>query len=124
MWRTLKTALQKTQPLWQLTRLESWAALGVPDVMINADGKLLLLELKVCHATKVKLSPHQISFAQSHKSAPVWIVVNAGFSDREYIAVYAASQALDLAEQGVALPPKLLLYKPFDWIQFTNLINT
>ena len=98
--------------------------MGVPDVMINADGKILLLERKVCHANKVHLSPHQISFGQSHKSAPVWIVVNAGFSDREYIAVYAASQALDLAEQGLDLPPKLLLHKPFDWIQFTNLINT
>ena len=92
--------------------------------MINADGKILLLELKVCHATKVKLSPHQISFSESHKAAPVWIVVNAGFSDREYIAVYAASQALDLAEQGVALPPRLLLHKPFDWLQFSDLITT
>lgn len=92
--------------------------------MINADGKLLLLELKVCHATKVNLSPHQISFAQSHKSAPVWIVVNAGFSEKEYIAVYSAAQALDLSQQGLDLPPKLLLHKPFDWGQFSNLINT
>jgi len=124
LWRTLKKALQTTRPQWQLTRLESWVSQGVPDVLVNADGKLLLLELKVCHGSKVNLSPHQISFARSHQAAPVWIVVNAGFSDREYIAVYAAAQALDLAEQGVALPPKLLLHKPFDWGQFSNLINT
>ena len=92
--------------------------------MINADGKLLLLELKVCHATKVNLSPHQISFARSHQAAPVWIVVNAGFSEKEYIAVYSAAQALDLSQQGLDLPPKLLLYKPFDWDSLVELLCT
>jgi hypothetical protein len=92
--------------------------------LINADGKFILVELKICHANKVNLSPHQISFAHNHQGAPVWIVVNAGFSDREYIAVYAASQAMALAEQGLALPPKLRLYTPFDWLKLTHFINT
>ena len=85
--------------------------------MINADGKLLLLELKVCHATKVNL-------ARSHQAAPVWIGVNAGFSEKEYIAVYSAAQALDLSQQGLDLPPKLLLYKPFDWDSLVELLCT
>ena len=50
--RTLKKAIQTTRPQWQLVRLESWASLGVPDVLINADGKFILLELKICTQTK------------------------------------------------------------------------
>jgi hypothetical protein len=62
LWKQLRDGT-KEQVLW--TRIESWAAPGVPDLHGLLDGTPFWLELKV-HRLKtlksVKFRPHQISW--------------------------------------------------------------
>jgi hypothetical protein len=51
------------------TRLESWASLGVPDLLCyNEKGTFFTVELKVTRSNKISLSPHQIAFHQEPRS--------------------------------------------------------
>ena len=63
LWQELK---RKT-PLISWTRLESWASLGVPDLLGYTDNKgFFTVELKVIVSKKIRFSPHQISFHIKH----------------------------------------------------------
>jgi len=63
LWQELK---RKT-PLISWTRLESWASLGVPDLLGYTDIKgFFTVELKVINSNKIRFSPHQISFHIKH----------------------------------------------------------
>ena len=63
LWQELK---RKT-PLISWTRLESWASLGVPDLLGYTDNKgFFTVELKVIASNKIRFSPHQISFHIKH----------------------------------------------------------
>ena len=49
------------------TRLESWASLGVPDLLCyNKNHAFFTIELKVVNREKIAFSPHQISFHLRH----------------------------------------------------------
>ena len=49
------------------TRLESWASLGVPDLLCcNKNGKFFTVELKVTKGNFIKFSAHQIAFHVRH----------------------------------------------------------
>jgi len=49
------------------TRLESWASLGVPDLLCyNKNHAFFTIELKVISNKKIAFSPHQISFHLRH----------------------------------------------------------
>mgnify|MGYP003133709069 FL=1 len=63
LWQELK----KKTPLISWTRLESWASLGVPDLLGYTDNKgFFTVELKVINSKKIRFSPHQISFHIKH----------------------------------------------------------
>ena len=52
---------------FSLTRLESWASAGVPDVLGYGDKRgFFTIELKVTSSNKIKFSPHQIAFHFKH----------------------------------------------------------
>ena len=77
---------------------------GVPDVMVcDSIGCFHLIELKVVTGYKVNLSPHQISFAQNHSHASVWLLV---WKAREYY-LYPAAEVIDVAERGLHCIPRI-----------------
>ena len=48
-------------------RIENLSLLGMPDVLgYNANRKFFTVELKVAQGNKVKFSPHQIAFHETH----------------------------------------------------------
>jgi len=62
-WKEVKSKLKD----FSLTRLESWASAGVPDVLAyNKNGTFFTIELKVTTGNKLRFSPHQISFHMRH----------------------------------------------------------
>ena len=64
LWKLLK----KNTPEIRWTRLESWAAPGVPDVIGYHDScGLFMVELKLARGPKVVFSPHQILWHQTHQ---------------------------------------------------------
>ena len=69
--------MKKESKFWQevkknikdisFTRLESWASLGVPDLLCyNKNHAFFTIELKVVNREKIALSPHQIAFHVKH----------------------------------------------------------
>ena len=79
-------------------------------------------ELKVTHANAVRISPHQIAFAESHKDYSVWFLVCASTSTGESIYAYHARDVLELARIGLKHPPHIEITPP-DWVQLFDLIN-
>jgi len=52
---------------FSLTRLESWASAGVPDILAYHENRgFFTIELKVVKSNKVVFSPHQIAFHIKH----------------------------------------------------------
>ena len=121
-WQQLKRALKKHHPDWRPTRIESTATLGVPDVLIAADGSFGMWELKVCHANAVRISPHQIAFAETHRDYPVWTIVCHVTRIGETIKAYSADQMFDLAQLGCKHTPRLEITPP-DWNTLFDLIK-
>ena len=55
--------VKKNTPKIQWTRIESWSAPGVPDLLgYNDNCGFFMCELKVTKTKKVSFSPHQIMF--------------------------------------------------------------
>ena len=93
----------------------------MPDVLVAANGSFGMWELKVCTANAVRLSPHQISFAETHKDYPVWFLVCAATNDGEAIYAYPAASVSELSRIGLKHPPSLKITPP-DWLPLLDLI--
>ena len=91
--------------------------------MIAAEGQFAMWELKVTHANAVRISPHQIAFAESHKKYPVWFLVCCANPEGETIKAYHASSVRQLAKLGVKYPAQLEITPP-DWTPLLDLILT
>ena len=106
----------------ELTRLESWATPGVPDVLCCAeDGAFSFIELKVMHgkSKKVALSPHQVSWQTRHGHANSFVVVR---DSSLAISVYLGSCSVDLRMDGIDAVQALDVFEePYDWQQFWRL---
>ena len=75
LWSQLRTN-KPIERRFELTRVENSAVPGTPDVMVCDDnGDIHLIELKICTANAVRLSPHQIAFLTRHAHARAWIIV-------------------------------------------------
>ena len=118
LWQNLRDGTKHSGVFW--TRLESWATPGIPDCHGIIDGFPFWLELKL-HSLKslnyVNLSPHQISFAQNHSHASVWLLV---WKNREYY-LYPAAEVIDVADRGLHCIP---LIKSEDIEPVLELIST
>ena len=106
-WKQIKSQSKKQLPQHRFTRLESWATLGVPDVLVCDDeGELHLVELKSITGYASKLSAHQISFFVKHSDANAWIwIYKSGGLKAPQIFVYHASQVMELAKKGLRAEP-------------------
>ena len=108
----------------ELTRLESWATPGVPDVLCCAeDGSFSFMELKVMHgkSKKVALSPHQVSWQTRHGHANSFVVVRDSSLD---ISVYMGRDSTDLCMDGVTAVQALEVFEEkggYDWQKFWGL---
>lgn len=92
LWQEVKKNLPKIT--W--TRLESWASLGVPDLLGYTDSHgFFTVELKVISSKKIKFSPHQISFHVTH---PYRSFILAKTLDPRSIKLYSGSSVRDLFE--------------------------
>jgi Holliday junction resolvase len=111
LWQQLQRVLK--QDKWPYVRIEATAA-GIPDVLVSdSDGQLHLIELKMVKGSKIKLSPHQVSFLTrfSKTGASVWILARReGVMPSHYL--FYGDAAIALAEgsldQAGALTPVVL----------------
>lgn len=98
LWQEVK----KNLPEITWTRLESWASLGVPDLLGYTDSHgFFTVELKVKSSNKIRLSPHQISFHVTH---PHRSFILAKTLDPRSIKLYSGSSVQELAACGPTLP--------------------
>ena len=110
---------KKCRPNIRLTRLESWASLGVPDLVVCSElGKFYFVELKTTKGFAVRLSPHQVSWMTQHKHAPTYIFVHTKNAD---IFVYNGEQAIELVDRGLLLEPQFKFSNPVNWQEFLDL---
>ena len=92
LWQEVK----KNLPEITWTRLESWASLGVPDLLGYTDSHgFFTVELKVISSKKIKFSPHQISFHVTH---PYRSFILAKTLDPRSIKLYSGSAVRDLSD--------------------------
>jgi hypothetical protein len=107
-----------------MTRLETWATPGVPDVVIQDENGLFhFVELKHTGGTAIELSPHQVTWMDNHKNGSAWILVRRSTpKDGDSIRVYHASKAVDARMSGIKCPEDLLVEPPFDWDKIMGLI--
>lgn len=98
-WKEVKSKLKG----FSLTRLESWASAGVPDVLAyNDNGTFFTIELKVTTGNKIRFSPHQISFHMRHPTNTFILakVLGPSSSKLSDIKLYAGAQIEALVNVG------------------------
>jgi hypothetical protein len=118
-YQKLKKNQKKCRPSLRFTRLESWASLGVPDLVVCSErGKFYFVELKTTKGSAVRLSPHQVSWMTQHKHAPTYIFVHTKDAD---IFVYAGEQAIELLDRGLLLKPQFKFSNPVNWQELLDL---
>ena len=103
LWQQLSRALK--QDRWHYVRIEATAA-GIPDVLVSdLNGKLHLIELKMVKGSKIRLSPHQVSFLTrfSKTGASVWILAKKEDPMPSYFLFYGDA-AIALAEGSLNSP--------------------
>ena len=106
LWQQLSRALKRDN--WPYVRIEATAA-GIPDVLVaDRDGRLHLIELKMVRGSKIRLSPHQVSFLTrfSKTGASVWILARRERPMPEYFLFYG-SAAIALAQGSIDAPGQL-----------------
>ena len=111
---------------WKLTRLETWATPGVPDVLLlDEAGCFHLIELKFTDSKAVSLRPHQVSFLSTHQSGKVWLLVKQHRpGQKEYrLYLYGGDSVVNVAMDGLQTEPKCLLEHPVDWEKLFEAIS-
>ena len=91
-------------------RIENRVNLGVADMLVGAADRFVAVELKaVARGLKVGLRPHQVAFLTRHAAAgrPCFVLIHqVGTVARPgRVLLYAGAQAIDVAENGLRVPP-------------------
>ena len=99
------------------TRLESWATLGVPDLLLaDEQGKFGMVELKYTTGNTVGLRPHQVAWLTKHANTSSWILVKQSKKSDDTLFVFKAFDALALKTGGLkSVNPVYFCKSPFDW---------
>ena len=120
----MKTGIKKTKRNLILTRLETWATPGIPDLIIcDENGKFHFIELKYTATKAVQISPHQVAWLSKHKHSSSWIFIKRDFckENTSFIIIYKSEDAIDLKLQGLKKPPFYCEEEPFDWHEILSL---
>ena len=93
--------LKRITPQIRWTRLENTSVLGTPDLLgYNTNQHFFTIELKIANGSKVRLSPHQISFHILHpKNAFILVKTKADCH------LYSGNQVRELFENGLLVKP-------------------
>ena len=119
----MKTGISKTSRKLKMTRLETWAMPGVPDVLIcDEEGNFHFVELKVTGGKAVELRPHQVAWLSNHSHASAWVLVLKKKTKTlpQRICLYPASAAMDLKLEGLEVDP---LYEETDTIRWDFILD-
>ena len=93
--------LKRITPQIRWTRLENTSVLGTPDLLgYTASGRFFTIELKVANGSKVRLSPHQISFHIRHPKNTFILV-----KTKADCYLYSGNQVRELFENGLLVKP-------------------
>jgi hypothetical protein len=101
-WQYVKKNFTKIK--W--TRLENLSSFGTPDLLgYNNSGHFFTVELKVVKGSKIRFSPHQISFHLRHPTNTFILVRKLAPSNSKLdeIFLYEGSDILELAACGLSL---------------------
>ena len=102
LWKLLK----KNTPEIRWTRLESWAAPGVPDVIGYHDScGLFMVELKLARTPKLVFSAHQILWHQTHQKRNFILVGLTKDASPSSVKLYQSSSVLGLLADIREVPP-------------------
>ena len=96
--------LKKNTPSILWDRIENWAIPGLPDLLGYAqNGFFFTVELKVAKGSKIKFSPHQISW---HKRHPTNSLILLSCSDeRGKFLLFSGRRIMELVEKGIEAEP-------------------
>jgi len=93
--------LKRITPQIRWTRIENTSLLGTPDLLgYNSHRHFFTVELKVANGSKVRLSPHQISFHILHPKNTFILV-----KTKADCHLYLGSQVRELFEKGLLVKP-------------------
>jgi len=93
--------LKRITPQIRWTRLENTSVLGTPDLLgYNTNQHFFTIELKIANGSKVRLSPHQISFHILHPKNAFILV-----KTKTDCHLYSGSQVRELFEKGLLVKP-------------------
>ena len=93
--------LKRVTPQIRWTRLENTSVLGTPDVLgYNSHQHFFTVELKIANGSKVRLSPHQISFHILHPKNAFILV-----KTKTDCHLYSGNQVRELFEKGLSVKP-------------------
>ena len=93
--------LKRITPQITWTRLENTSVLGTPDLLgYNTNQHFFTIELKIANGSKVRLSPHQISFHIRHPKNTFILV-----KTKVDCHLYLGSQVKELFEEGLSVKP-------------------
>ena len=93
--------LKRITPQIRWTRIENTSVLGTPDLLgYNSSGKFFTVELKVANGSKVRLSPHQISFHIRHPKNTFILA-----KTKADCHLYSGNQVKELFENGLSVKP-------------------
>ena len=93
--------LKRITPKIRWTRLENTSVLGTPDVLgYNSHQYFFTVELKIANGSKVRLSPHQISFHILHPKNAFILV-----KTKTDCHLYSGNQVRELFEKGLSVKP-------------------
>ena len=113
-YKTFKRCLENGSEKYIITRIESYVTPGFPDCIIyHKDIGFFTVELKVSNRSKIKLSPHQISWNYRHALKGGRCFIIATPLEQTTLEIYGGRQSIDISK-GI-YEPLFVVHKPFDW---------
>ena len=105
--RKLYQNLKRNTPTIKWNRIENLALLGCPDLLgYNTSGHFFTVELKVIKGNRIRFSPHQIAFHQTHPKNTFILIKALGprclklFPGSAILELEACGYACDLAPEA------------------------
>ena len=93
--------LKRITPQIRWTRIENNSLLGTPDLLgYTSSSRFFTVELKIANGSKVRLSPHQISFHIRHPKNTFILV-----KTKADCHLYSGNQVRELFENGLLVKP-------------------
>ena len=100
------------QILWN--RVETTTIMGFPDLLgCHENCGFFTVELKVSNRSKIKLSPHQISWNYKHALKGGRCFIIATPLEQTTLNIYGGRQSIDISNN--IHEPLAVFHKPFDW---------